>query len=157
MWHWISPRHTIHLDPIDVYSHTHIHCHSHSKTYNARYPWHYNIVVVFFCLLPGNALVYEFRVHQFILNRLMKWYITLSLLNQRGSPILRCWFVYAGYTFLTPLLFIVKNVVTLLEQAKLFLFHLGFFVWGGKNSLESLTTPTFVGTLYWLSKPSILS
>ena len=28
-------------------------------------------------------------------------------------------------------------------------FHLGFFVWGGKKSLESLTTPTFVGTLYW--------
>ena len=29
-------------------------------------------------------------------------------------------------------------------------FHLGFFVWGGrKNSLESLTTPTFVGTWYW--------
>ena len=28
-------------------------------------------------------------------------------------------------------------------------FHLGFFVWGGKNSLESLTTPTFVGSLYW--------
>ena len=25
-------------------------------------------------------------------------------------------------------------------------FHLGC---GGKNSLESLTTPTFVGTLYW--------
>ena len=35
-----------------------------------------------------------------------------------------------------------QNVITIRVSSRIFRL-------GGKNSLESLTTPTFVGTLYW--------
>ena len=46
---------------------------------------------------------------------------------------------------------LVGQEVMELNQANIYTYRVSsrIFCLGGKNSLESLTTPTFVGTLYW--------